>query len=152
MWWWWTDIWTENRTIGQLYFVSGMPTSMSQSGYETTGRPSSRTTSAPTSPLKERASKRDGFLGKVSVLSQVDSFDKMEIFVQLFHRHLLDRLSPRPRTRPPPTSWLGSTRTGASASSSSTTTTQTGESRRFWDSEDGMSHDTLKVYFVNFAG
>jgi len=36
-----------------------------------TGRPSSRTTSAPTSPLKERASKRETFLGKVSVLSQV---------------------------------------------------------------------------------
>ena len=50
-----------------------MPTSMSQSGYEAAARPSSRTTSAPTSPLRERASKRDGFLGKVSVLSQVIS-------------------------------------------------------------------------------
>ena len=48
-----------------------MPTSLSQSGHDMTGRPSSRTTSAPTSPLKERASKRETFLGKVSVLSQV---------------------------------------------------------------------------------
>ena len=59
--------------IYQNYFVTGMPTSMSQSGYEAAVRPSSRTTSAPTSPLRERASKRDGFLGKVSVLSQVIS-------------------------------------------------------------------------------
>lgn len=51
----------------------------------------------------------------------------IEMIVQCFHRHHLERLSPRPRTRPPPTSWPGSTRTGASASSSSTTTTPTGE-------------------------
>ena len=36
-----------------------------------TGRPGSRTTSAPTSPLRERPVKRDTFLGKVSALSQV---------------------------------------------------------------------------------
>jgi len=52
---------------------TGIPGSMSQSGHDITGRPNSRTTSAPTSPLKERASKRDGFLGKVSVFSQVVS-------------------------------------------------------------------------------
>ena len=37
----------------------------------TAARLDSRTTSAPTSPLKERVSKRDTLLGKVSVFSQV---------------------------------------------------------------------------------
>jgi len=48
-----------------------LPTSLSQTGSDITGRPGSKTTSAPTSPLKERVSKKESFLGKVSVLSQV---------------------------------------------------------------------------------
>jgi len=48
-----------------------IPNSLSQTGSDITGRPGSKTTSAPTSPLKERVSKKESFLGKVSVLSQV---------------------------------------------------------------------------------
>jgi len=53
--------------------VSPLPNSTSREGTEMNNvppRPSSRTTSAPTSPLKE---KRAGFLGKVTSLSQVVS-------------------------------------------------------------------------------
>jgi len=48
-----------------------IPNSLSQTGSDITGRPGNKTTSAPTSPLKERVSKKESFLGKVSVLSQV---------------------------------------------------------------------------------
>jgi len=48
-----------------------LPTSLSGAGSDLTGRGGSKTTSAPTSPLKERQSKKESFLGKVSVLSQV---------------------------------------------------------------------------------
>jgi hypothetical protein len=49
-----------------------LPSSTSREGADMTaagGRPSSRTTSAPTSPLKEKP--RSSFLGKVTSLSQV---------------------------------------------------------------------------------
>lgn len=48
-----------------------IPNSLSQTGSDITARPGSKTISAPTSPLKERVSKKESFLGKVSVLSQV---------------------------------------------------------------------------------
>ena len=46
---------------------------------QTSVRPTSRTTSAPTSPLKERVSKRDTLLGKVSVFSQVGNYEPSEL-------------------------------------------------------------------------
>ena len=52
-------------------YRSGERSAVTPSTPSTAARLDSRTTSAPTSPLKERVSKRDTLLGKVSVLSQV---------------------------------------------------------------------------------
>ena len=62
-----------------------MPSSTSREGADMmtgaaaggVGRPASRTTSAPTSPLKE---KRSSFLGKVTSLSQVRTVCRQPLF------------------------------------------------------------------------